>query len=137
MALILNNTFLVESSREVPVCYEVQEEGHTVIHPEFLEDAKVYCNGALVMTTGRTQKEYTVYVWSSNHPFYVPQQPLRALYDQVEKFSKNYGELSQVMEISVLKGEILLPTKRKPISVKGGKPQEEVYEQLAVLPFSL
>ncbi|KAL8490455.1 hypothetical protein ACS0TY_026087 [Phlomoides rotata] len=27
------------------------------IHPEFHEDAKVYCNGELVMTTGGTKKE--------------------------------------------------------------------------------
>ncbi|KAF3532796.1 hypothetical protein DY000_02043331 [Brassica cretica] len=41
------------------------------LHPEFHEDAKVYCNGELVMTTGGTKKEYVTDVWSVNHPFYL------------------------------------------------------------------
>ena len=40
------------------------------IHPQFFSDAKVYCNGELVMTTGGTQKEYIVDVWPGNHPFF-------------------------------------------------------------------
>ena len=92
------------------------------IHPEFHEDAKVYCNGELVMTTGGTQKEYVVDVWSGNHPFYLGNRSaLLVDADQVEKFRKKFGELSQIMEIPVLKyGEIVLPTKRKAAG-KGGK----------------
>ncbi|KAL1210147.1 Large ribosomal subunit protein bL31c [Cardamine amara subsp. amara] len=52
------------------------------LHPEFHQDAKVYCNGELVMTTGGTKKEYVVDVWS------------------------------EIMEIPVLKGEIIMPTKK-------------------------
>ncbi|XP_022981730.1 50S ribosomal protein L31, chloroplastic-like [Cucurbita maxima] len=88
------------------------------VHPQFYEDAKVYCNGELVMTTGGTQKEYSVDVWSGNHPFYLgSRSALLVDADQVEKFRKKFGELSQLMEIPVLKGEIVLPTKRK----SGGK----------------
>ncbi|GMN35574.1 hypothetical protein TIFTF001_005381 [Ficus carica] len=84
------------------------------IHPEFYEDAKVYCNGELVMTTGGTQKEYVVDVWSGNHPFYLGNRSgVLVDADQVEKFRKKFGELTQIMEIPVLKGEIVLPPKRK------------------------
>ncbi|KAK4793817.1 hypothetical protein SAY86_011811 [Trapa natans] len=88
------------------------------LHPEFHEDAKVYCNGDLVMTTGGTQKEYVVDVWSGNHPFYLGNRSALLLdADQVEKFRKKFSGLSEIMEIPVLKGEIILPTKRK----SGGK----------------
>lgn len=84
------------------------------LHPEFYEDAKVYCNGELVMTTGGTQKEYVVDVWSGNHPFYLGNRSAVLLdADQVEKFRKKFSDLSEIMEIPVLKGEIVLPTKRK------------------------
>ncbi|XP_028777438.1 50S ribosomal protein L31, chloroplastic isoform X2 [Neltuma alba] len=92
------------------------------IHPQFYEDAKVYCNGELVMTTGGTQKEYAVDVWSGNHPFYLGNRSgVLVDADQVEKFRKKFGELSQIMEIPVLKGEIVLPSRRRGISPKGGK----------------
>ncbi|XP_054801117.1 50S ribosomal protein L31, chloroplastic [Prosopis cineraria] len=92
------------------------------IHPQFYEDAKVYCNGELVMTTGGTQKEYVVDVWSGNHPFYLGNRSAVLVdADQVEKFRKKFGELSQIMEIPVLKGEIVLPSRRRGISPKGGK----------------
>ncbi|XP_030950542.1 50S ribosomal protein L31, chloroplastic [Quercus robur] len=92
------------------------------IHPQFHEEAKVYCNGELVMTTGGTQKEYTVEVWSGNHPFYLGNRSALLLDDdQVEKFRRKYGEIAGIMEIPVLKGEIVLPSKRKSISPKGGK----------------
>uniref|UniRef100_A0A2P2J594 50S ribosomal protein L31 n=1 Tax=Rhizophora mucronata TaxID=61149 RepID=A0A2P2J594_RHIMU len=92
------------------------------IHPQFYQDAKVYCNGELVMTTGGTQKEYVVDVWSGNHPFYLGNRSAVLIdADQVEKFRKKFGELSQIMEIPVLKGEIVLPSRRKSASRKGGK----------------
>lgn len=75
------------------------------------------------MTTGGTQKEYVVDVWSGNHPFYLGNRSgLLVDADQVEKFRKKFGEISQIMEIPVLKyGEIVLPPKRKSGSGKGGK----------------
>ncbi|KAK9108896.1 hypothetical protein Sjap_016956 [Stephania japonica] len=84
------------------------------IHPEFYDEAKVYCNGELVLTTGGTQKEYSVDVWSGNHPFYQgSRSALLVDADQVEKFRKKFGEMARIMEIPVLKGEILLPPKPK------------------------
>ncbi|XP_030514966.2 50S ribosomal protein L31, chloroplastic [Rhodamnia argentea] len=90
------------------------------LHPQFYDDAKVYCNGELVMTTGGTQQEYVVDVWSGNHPFYLGNRSAVLVdADQVEKFRKRFGELSDIMEIPVLKGEIIVPSRRK--SAKGGK----------------
>ncbi|KAL2318773.1 hypothetical protein Fmac_032649 [Flemingia macrophylla] len=91
------------------------------IHPEFHGEAKVYCNGELVMTTGGTRKEYVVDVWSGNHPFYLgSRSAVMVADDQVEKFRKKFGELKDIMEIPVLKGDIVIPSRRKGIS-KGGK----------------
>ncbi|KAL8059059.1 hypothetical protein ABFX02_03G062700 [Erythranthe guttata] len=90
------------------------------IHPEFHEDAKVYCNGELVMTTGGTKKEYVVDVWSGNHPFYLGSRSQNLIdADQVEKFRKKYAGLSQIMTIPDLKGEIVIPPRKK--SGKGKK----------------
>ncbi|KAK8923857.1 hypothetical protein KSP39_PZI019510 [Platanthera zijinensis] len=90
------------------------------VHPEFYADAKVFCNGELAMTTGGTQKEYSVDVWSGNHPFYLgSRSSLLADDDQVEKFRRKYGQLTDLMEIPVLKGEIILPQKKKAASSKG------------------
>ncbi|KMT20737.1 hypothetical protein BVRB_1g007100 [Beta vulgaris subsp. vulgaris] len=84
------------------------------IHPEFHDDAKVYCNGELVMTTGGTQKDYTIDVWSGNHPFYLGNRSAVLVdADQVEKFRKKFGELTQIMDIPTLKGEIVLPPRKK------------------------
>ncbi|XP_050366485.1 50S ribosomal protein L31, chloroplastic [Argentina anserina] len=133
MALSLTNTFLQGHScapllppkkapnvvsgsyRPVVTCRKKE------IHPEFYEDAKVYCKGELVMTAGGTQKEYVVDVWSGNHPFYLGNRSgLLVDDDQVEKFRKKYGGLTEIMEIPVLKGEIVLPSRKKGAS-KGGK----------------
>ncbi|KAM5564942.1 large ribosomal subunit protein bL31c [Rosa sericea] len=134
MALNLTNTFLQGHScppvlppkkvsnvvgsgsfRPVVTCRKKE------IHPEFYEDAKVYCKGELVMTTGGTQKEYVVDIWSGNHPFYLGNRSgLLVDDDQVEKFRKKYGGLTEIMDIPVLKGEIVLPSRKKGAG-KGGK----------------
>lgn len=46
------------------------------IHPTWYPDAKVICNGEVVMTVGSTQPEISVDVWSGNHPFYTGTQKL-------------------------------------------------------------
>ena len=84
------------------------------IHPEFYDDAKVYCSGDLVLTTGGTKKEYVVDVWSGNHPYYLGgRSSLMLDDDQVEKFRKKYAGLDSIMKIPVLKGEIIIPPRRK------------------------
>ncbi|KAK6938850.1 Ribosomal protein L31 [Dillenia turbinata] len=133
MALTLSSTFLQikpPSPKTIPlkkVSGESRNRPQVTcrkkdIHPKFFENAKVYCNGELVMTTGGTQEEYVVDVWSGNHPFYLGNRSgVLVDADQVEKFRKKFGEISQIMEIPVLKGEIVLPTKRKAVPAKGGK----------------
>ncbi|GAB2291795.1 hypothetical protein Dimus_026048 [Dionaea muscipula] len=89
------------------------------IHPEFYSEAKVYCNGELVLTTGGTQEEYKVDVWSGNHPFYLGKRTALVFDgDQLEKFRRRFGELTHLMEIPVLKGELVIPPQRPS---KGGK----------------
>jgi len=58
------------------------------IHPEWHPDAKVYCNGELIMTVGATQPQLNVEVWSGTHPFYTGQQRIVDTEGQVERFVK-------------------------------------------------
>ncbi|KAF6171178.1 hypothetical protein GIB67_027984 [Kingdonia uniflora] len=83
------------------------------IHPEFFEDAKVYCNGEQVMTTGGTRKEYVVDVWSGTIHFiwvigrHCLSMPIK---------SKKLGEVwrvTRLMTIPNLKGEIIIHPKKK------------------------
>ena len=46
------------------------------IHPTWYPEAKVICNGQVVMTVGSTQPEIHVDVWSGNHPFYTGTQKI-------------------------------------------------------------
>ncbi|KAL3639136.1 60S ribosomal protein L31 [Castilleja foliolosa] len=126
MALTLSNPFFHKNLSPSPLSLNAKVKGvvgsnqmrlscrKKEIHPEFHEDSKVYCNGELVMTTGGTKKEYVVDVWSGNHPFYLgSRSQLLVDADQVEKFRKRFSGLDELMEIPTLKGEIILPPKRK------------------------
>ncbi|CAJ2675619.1 unnamed protein product [Trifolium pratense] len=131
MAQCITNTF-VQGKPLIPLPTKNNQQGKKVgnfvvvskkkdIHPNFYEDAKVYCNNELVMTTGGTQKEYVVDVWSGNHQFYLGNRSANMVSDdQVEKFRKKYGELAEIMEIPVLQGEIVIPSRRKGIKGGGG-----------------
>ena len=46
------------------------------IHPKWYPNAKVICNGEVVMTIGSTQPELHVDVWSGNHPFFTGTQKI-------------------------------------------------------------
>nr|AKE98890.1 50S ribosomal protein L31 [Bangia fuscopurpurea] len=46
------------------------------IHPNWYPDAKVYCDGELIMTIGSTKPELHVDIWSGNHPFFTGSQRL-------------------------------------------------------------
>ena len=61
------------------------------IHPTWYPDAKVICNGEVVMTTGSTQPEITVDVWSGNHPFYTGTQKILDTEGRVDRFMRKYG----------------------------------------------
>ncbi len=61
------------------------------IHPTWYPDAKVICNGEVVMTTGSTQPEINVDVWSGNHPFYTGTQKILDTEGRVDRFMRKYG----------------------------------------------
>jgi large subunit ribosomal protein L31 len=61
------------------------------IHPKWYPDAKVYCNGQVVMTIGSTKPELHVDVWSGNHPFYTGTQKMIDAEGRVERFLRKYG----------------------------------------------
>lgn len=61
------------------------------IHPEWYPEAKVMCNGKVVMTVGSTQPEISVDVWSGNHPFYTGTQKIIDTEGRVERFMRKYG----------------------------------------------
>ncbi|ERN42244.1 ribosomal protein L31 [Rubidibacter lacunae KORDI 51-2] len=61
------------------------------IHPEWYPEAKVICNGEVVMTVGATQPEIHVDVWSGNHPFYTGTQKIIDTEGRVDRFMRKYG----------------------------------------------
>ena len=61
------------------------------IHPTWYPDAKVICNGEVVMTTGSTQPEINVEVWSGNHPFFTGTQKILDTEGRVDRFMRKYG----------------------------------------------
>lgn len=63
------------------------------IHPEWYPEAKVYCNGEVVMTVGSTKPELHVDVWSGNHPFFTGTQKIIDTEGRVERFLRKYGML--------------------------------------------
>ena len=61
------------------------------IHPTWYPDAKVICNGEVVMTTGSTSPALHVAVWSRNHPFYTGTHPILDTEGRVDRYMRNYG----------------------------------------------
>ena len=72
------------------------------IHPKWYPDAKVICNGEVVMTTGSTQPELHVDVWSGNHPFFTGTQKILDTEGRVDRFMKKYGMGSANSDTSCL-----------------------------------
>ena len=64
------------------------------IHPTWYPDAKVICNGEVIMTTGSTQPEIQVDVWSGNHPFFTGTQKILDTEGRVDRFMRKYGMAS-------------------------------------------
>jgi large subunit ribosomal protein L31 len=65
------------------------------IHPTWYPDAKVICNGEVVMTVGATQPEIHVEVWSGNHPFYTGTQKIVDTEGRVDRFLRKYGMMGK------------------------------------------
>ena len=61
------------------------------IHPKWYPNAKVICNGEVVMTIGSTQPELHVDVWSGNHPYFTGTQKILDTEGRVDRFMKKYG----------------------------------------------
>ena len=61
------------------------------IHPKWYPDAKVICNGEVVMTTCSTQPELHVDVWSGNHPYFTGTQKILDTEGRVDRFMEKYG----------------------------------------------
>ncbi len=61
------------------------------IHPEWYPEAKVYCDGEVVLTVGSTKPEMNVDIWSGNHPFYTGTQKIIDTEGRVERFMRKYG----------------------------------------------
>jgi len=77
----------------------------SAIHPKWYPEAKVICNGEVVMTTGSTQPELHVDVWSGNHPFFTGTQKILDTEGRVDRFMKKYGMGSANSEPSKEKKE--------------------------------
>jgi large subunit ribosomal protein L31 len=91
--------FVVGSYKQQIAIKKVKSRGAIMakpnIHPKWYPDAKVYCNGEVVMTIGSTQPEIHVDVWSGNHPFYTGTQKMIDTEGRVERFMRKYGMLDE------------------------------------------
>ncbi len=65
------------------------------IHPTWYPEAKVICNGEVVMMVGSTQPEIHVEVWSGNHPFYTGTQKIIDTEGRVDRFQKRYAMIGK------------------------------------------
>merc|ERR1711933_309370 len=72
------------------------------IHPNFFPEAKVLCNGKLVMTVGGALEEYIVDLWSGNHPFFQGVSN-NVIVDegQVNRFKKKFSGLEELGRIEI------------------------------------
>merc|ERR1712182_176116 len=77
------------------------------IHPVFYPEAKVLCNGEVVVTLGGSQEEYVVDLWSGNHPFFQGATNTVVVDEgQVNRFRKRFAgldDLSTVQTVSSTK----------------------------------
>tara|TARA_Y100001968_G_scaffold186181_1_gene170551 strand:+ start:4048 stop:4329 length:282 start_codon:yes stop_codon:yes gene_type:complete len=73
------------------------------IHPKWYPEAKVICNGEVVMTTGSTKEELHVDVWSGNHPFFTGNQKILDTEGRVDRFMRKYGMSSGENDVQVTK----------------------------------
>jgi large subunit ribosomal protein L31 len=80
------------------------------IHPKWYPDAKVICNGEVIMTVGSTKPELHVEIWSGNHPFYTGQQRLVDTEGQVERFMKRLQRREEISSDEEHRAEAQLPT---------------------------
>jgi large subunit ribosomal protein L31 len=99
------------------------------IHPEWYPDAKVICDGEVVMTVGSTKPELHVEIWSGNHPFYTGQQRLVDTEGQVERFLKRLQRREEIRTEAEIEAESLslaaLPVDEIPLNTRAMKAIKE------------
>ena len=61
------------------------------IHPQWYPNAKVYCDGQLILKIGSTRPKLYVDIWSGNHPFYTGSQKVLDTEGRVERLMRRYG----------------------------------------------
>merc|ERR1712216_109104 len=72
------------------------------IHPTFYPEAKVYCNGEMVMTLGGSQEKYIVDLWSGNHPFIQGASNTVVVDEgQVNRFKKRFAGLEKFGSLNI------------------------------------
>lgn len=89
------------------------------IHPKWYPDAKVICNGEVVMTIGSTRPEIHVDIWSGNHPFYTGTQRIVDTEGRVERFMRKYAAPATEIKSAAEAGAAQPPAVVK--SAKSGK----------------
>lgn len=70
------------------------------IHPQWYPEAKVYCDGQVVMTVGSTKPELHVDIWSGNHPYYTGTQKIIDTEGRVERFLRKYGMSAEIPTVN-------------------------------------
>lgn len=66
------------------------------IHPKWYPNAKVFCNGELIMEVGASKPELHVEIWSGTHPFYTGQQRLVDTEGQVDRFMRRLRRRQEI-----------------------------------------
>jgi len=79
------------------------------IHPQWYPEAKIICNGEVIMTVGSTKPELSVEIWSGNHPFYTGQQRLVDTEGQVERFMKRLQRREEIKSEAEIEAEASSP----------------------------
>ena len=95
------------------------------IHPEWYPEAKVICNGEVVMTVGATKPELHVEIYSGNHPFYTGQQRLVDTEGQVERFMRRLQRREEIItedeEQAAAQSQLSVPISEVNLSTRAEK----------------
>ncbi|MBK9049948.1 MAG: 50S ribosomal protein L31 [Chloroflexi bacterium] len=81
------------------------------IHPTWYPEAKVICNGEVVMVVGATKPEVHVEIWSGNHPFFTGQTRLLDTEGQVDRFMRRLQVREQILTSQEVQKEQVDPTR--------------------------
>ena len=61
------------------------------IHPGWVKNAPVLCDGKQLCLVGSTKTQLQVDIWLANHPFYTKSEVIIDSEGRVERFMKKYG----------------------------------------------